>query len=102
MVVLNAIPTFESLLQRSALVVLAIGLVWAAVVVGAIAVEAVTDGRVRVALALGCPRWCHRWLLGLLGAALTATVLTPSPAPANPSSSSALEGLPLPDRPTGA
>lgn len=101
MVVLKTVPTFEALLVRSAMVLLALGLVWAAVVLVAVLVEAVTRGRVRLALALGCPRWCHRWLLGVLGAVLVATAAGP-PATAQPPAGGAVEGLPLPDRPTGS
>ena len=101
MVVITTVPTFEALLVRSAMVLLALGLVWAAVVLVAVLVEAVTRGRVRLALALGCPRWCHRWLLGVLGTVLVA-MSTGQPATAQTPSGGALEGLPLPDRPAGS
>lgn len=98
MVVAPETSPFDSLLTRSALLALAAGLTWVLVILCAVALEAVTQGRFRMALALGCPRWCHRWLLGLLGAALAAGVLTPTTATAGPTTG-ALDGLPLPDRP---
>lgn len=107
MVVEQAGQTFETLLVRSALVGVVIAAVWAALVLAAVCVEAVTEGRFRLALALGCPPACHRWLLGLTGAALAATVLAPAGASAavpadGPAATTAVDGLPLPDRPPGA
>lgn len=99
MVVASETLTFDYLLTRSALLALAAALVWILVVLTAIAVEAVTQGRFRMALALGCPRACHRWLLGLLSVALAAAVLSPPAATAQPAEAGALDGLPLPDRP---
>lgn len=99
MVVNPGPPTFEVLLVRGALAVLAAGLVWSAVVLAAVTVEAMTQGRLRLALAIGCPARLHRWLLGVLGAALAATVLAP-PAHAD-QGPGGLDGLPLPDRAVG-
>ncbi|MCX6397004.1 MAG: LysM peptidoglycan-binding domain-containing protein [Propionibacteriales bacterium] len=92
-------PTFESLLVRTALVVLAAGLVWLALVLAAVSLEAVTQGRFRLALALGCPPWWHRSLLGLAGAAVAAGTLSPVSATAQ--RSGVLDGLPVPDRTIG-
>lgn len=101
MVVLQQTTTFETLLVRSALVAVALATVWAVLVTAAVCAEAVTQGRFRLALALGCPQAWHRWLLGLLAAVLAVTVLTPGTASADPSlGAAALDGLPLPDRPT--
>ncbi|MCZ4498427.1 MAG: hypothetical protein JWQ74_980 [Marmoricola sp.] len=96
--------SFDQLLTRGAAVVLGAVLVWVLVLVLAVLVEAVTAGRVRLALALGCPRVAHRWLLAVAGAAISATVLVPSSAQASPSETyqaDVLDGLSLPDRTAG-
>jgi hypothetical protein len=51
-------------LERGALTAAATAVVWAVLVLGALGVEARTRGRVRLALALGCPHRVHRRLLG--------------------------------------
>lgn len=101
MVVAQETPTFEHLLTRSALLALAVALIWVLAVLTAIVIEALTEGRFRMALALGCPHWCHRWLLGLLGALVAAAVLAPPAATAAQTATGALDGLPIPDRPLG-
>lgn len=83
--------SFEGLLARAALLALAAALIWLALIAAALFLEALTRGRVRVALALGCPRALHRWVLGLAAAAASTAVLVAPPASA--------ERLPLPDRP---
>ena len=102
---------FDALLTRGALVALLLAAGWALTVVVAVAVEARTRGRVRLAERAGCPRAVRLWLLGLFTAILAGV----APAHANdlgtgPGSGSgpgpvaaidaALDGLPLPDRPT--
>lgn len=97
MVVALGTTTFEVLLVRSALIAVAVAAVWVAAVLTAIAVETLTQGRVRLALALGCPTGCHRMLLRLAAAVLTTTTLAPAAA----SAQTTLDGLALPDRPVG-
>lgn len=93
--------TFEELLTYAALLAMAVGMVWFVVVVSAVGAEAVTRGRFRMAHAAGCPRWLHRWLLVALSALLGAAVLAPAPGSAHPQRAGVLDGLALPDRPTG-
>jgi hypothetical protein len=98
---------FSDLLTRAALWALAAAAVWAIVVVAAIAAEAWTDGRVRIAQHLGCP---VAWRASLLAVFLvlfagfsTAQAADRDAAgePSAPVAGSALDGLPLPDRPAG-
>jgi nucleoid-associated protein YgaU len=99
---------FDALLVRGAVGALGIAALWLLVVVVAIALEARTGGRVQIAERTGCPRAARLWLLGLF-VALFAGV---APAQANghgarphgpvTTAATALEGLPLPDRASGA
>ena len=116
-------PDFDTLLTRGALWALAVAAVWGVLVFAAVAVEAWTRGRVRIAHHTGCPAAWRAWLLGLLVALFTGL----SPAHAGElhdagagngtgaggqgggetgalgvSTIAALDGLPLPDRPTSA
>jgi hypothetical protein len=106
-------PDFDTLLTRGAVCALLGAAVWAILVVAAVALEARSRGRFRIAERLGCPRVTRIWLLGVFVALLAAT------APANASDTgsgsgsgsadpsvdatvaAALDGLPLPDRATG-
>lgn len=93
---------FDTALTRGALAVLALAAVWVVVVVTAVALEARTAGRFRLAERTGCPPVVRWWLLGLFVALLAGV----SPAEASDSGSQAgpgtvapaLDGLPLPGR----
>ncbi|HEX2894138.1 MAG TPA: LysM peptidoglycan-binding domain-containing protein [Marmoricola sp.] len=116
---------FDTALTRGALVALAAAGVWSLVVVLAVALEARTGGGIRIAERAGCPRALRMWLLAVF-VALFAGV-APAQAsdagsheaprdragsephlPHRPASDSveaigsALDGLPLPERSTGA
>lgn len=103
---------FDTLLTRGALCALLGTGAWAVVVATAVALEARSSGRVRIAERLGCPPAVRAWLLGVFVALFTATA--PAHAsdagsgsgPVDPSVdaaiATALDGLPLPDRATGA
>lgn len=107
---MNSLGTdFDTLLTRGALGALVLAGGWALLVVAAVALEARTGGRVRLAERTGCPPLVRLWLLGAF-VALFAGV-----APANASTTgsdtgsgtsgatvgAALDGLPLPDRVAG-
>lgn len=92
---------FDVLLTRAAAVTLAATLVWVLAIAAAIVAEALSGGRFRGAAALGCPQRCHRWALGALSTLLTAGLLAPPMAHADPVGAGALDGLQLPDRPDG-
>jgi nucleoid-associated protein YgaU len=91
---------FDTLLTRGALGALVLAGGWAVVVVVAVALEARTGGRVRIAERAGCPPVVRLWLLGVFVAVFAGV------APANASdtgsgptgTSAAIDGLPLPDR----
>lgn len=91
-------PDFDTLLTRAALSALATTALWATFVIAAVALEAVSRGRVRVAQRTGCPAAWRAWLLGVFVAAFAGL----APAHASESQPSApaqaLDGLPLPDR----
>ena len=110
---------FDTALTRGALVALAVAASWSLVVVLAIALEARTGGRVRVAARTGCPPALRAWLLGVfvaLFAGIAPAQASDSGSPTGPDAgphpdrrtvagtaepiAAALEGLPLPDRPT--
>jgi hypothetical protein len=103
---------FDTLLTRGALGALAAAGLWSVAAVVAVALEARSAGRIRVADRTGCPPAVRRWLLGLF-LALFAGVASPAVAAASaPASGSGtggpdgtvaarLDGLPLPDRTTG-
>lgn len=91
-------PDFDVLLTRGALGALATAALWATFVVSAVALEAVSGGRVRLAHRTGCPAAWRTWLLGVLVAAFTG--LAPAQATQSQPSGAApaLDGLPIPDR----
>ncbi|MGY2874012.1 hypothetical protein ACVW00_001202 [Marmoricola sp. URHA0025 HA25] len=97
---------FDALLTRGAVGALVLAACWALVVVAAVALEARTEGRLRLAERTGCPPRLRLWLLGAF-VALSAGV---APAEASDAGSgparsaglaAALDGLPLPDRTAG-
>ena len=100
---------FDALLSRGALAALAAAGAWAVVVAASVALEACTSGRIALAHRTGCPPTVHRWLLAAF-VALFAGVTTPAAAsgPTGPGghgpdpAAHAFDGLPLPDRTTGA
>jgi nucleoid-associated protein YgaU len=93
---------FDTLLTRGALALLALAAVWSSAVVVAVALEARTRGRVRLARHTGCPPAARLWLLAVFTAVFAGI------APAQASDQGAghvrdgvaadLDGLPLPDR----
>jgi nucleoid-associated protein YgaU len=96
---------FDALLTRGALAALVVAAGWALAMVVAVALEARTAGRVRLAERAGCPPAVRLWLLGVF-VALFAGV---APATASDTGGgtrpgagaalgAALDGLPLPDR----
>jgi nucleoid-associated protein YgaU len=95
---------FDALLVRGAVIALTLATGWAALVVVAVALEARTAGRVRLAEQARCPRRVRVWLLT---AFLVAVGVTPAHASDTGSgdtggrTAAALDGLPLPDRVTG-
>jgi nucleoid-associated protein YgaU len=104
---LNSLGTdFDTLLARGALYALVAAAAWAVVVATAVALEAVTQGRVRLAERAGCPRALRLWLLGvfvaLLAGVAPAEASDQGAGPAiGPAITPALDGLPLPDRASG-
>lgn len=97
---------FDGLLARGATIALLVAAAWAIVVVAAVALEARTQGRIRLARHTGCPARVRLWLLGLFVALFTGV----APAQASDAGSgpgptttidAALDGLPLPDRAVG-
>lgn len=90
--------SFDVLLRQGALLALSGAALWGALVLLAVLVEGISDGRVAPAPRLGCPPRWHRWLLATLTAVLAGTLLAP-PASAEDHSTT-LDGLVLPDRPT--
>jgi hypothetical protein len=97
---------FDTLLTRAAVCGLVAAGAWALVLVGAVAIEARTGGRVQVADRAGCPPALRLWLLGVFMAVFAGV----APAHASDTGSgrgvagpgaAALDGLPLPDRATG-
>lgn len=97
---------FDTLLTRGALGALVLAGGWAVLVVAAVALEAHTGGRIRLAESAGCPPRVRLWLLG----AFVAVFAGVAPASASDTGSgtsgatveAALDGLPLPDRVAGA
>jgi len=95
---------FDALLVRGAVGALGVAVLWLAFVVVAVAVEARSDGRLRVAEHVGCPRVLRVWLLALFVALFAG--LAPAQAGdhgtrprATLDSAPMIEGLQLPDRP---
>jgi len=105
---------FDALLTRGAQVALVLAGAWALAVTAAVALEARTGGRVRLAERAGCPAFLRLWLL----AAFVAVLAAAAPADAGDvgnrpgghadagrspgrSPSTTLDGLPLPDRVSG-
>jgi hypothetical protein len=91
---------FDALLTLGASVALAVAGLWALTVLAAVALEARTGGRVRLAERTGCPRDLRLWLL-----AAFVTLFAAAPADASDTGSgpaAVVDGLPLPDRTTGA
>jgi nucleoid-associated protein YgaU len=98
---------FDHLLARAATWVLLLAAVWLAVLVVAVAVEALSRGRLQAARWTGAPLWLRTPLVALAAAALSAVGLGAGPAGASdtsghPTGAEALVGLHLPDRPVGA
>ena len=102
---------FDTVLTRGATVALTLAALWALLLVLAVAVEARSGGRVRIAERAGCPPAVRLWLLGLFVAlfATAAPAQASDPGPhtgPRPHSGAApvgaaLDGLPLPDRVVG-
>lgn len=90
--------TFDTLLHRGAALILAGAIVWALLILLAVALEGFSGGRVRLAPRLGCPPRWHGWLLAAVSAVLAGSLLAP-PASAEDRVVPVLDGLPLPDRP---
>lgn len=105
---MNTLGTdFDTALTRGALAALAVAALWSVVVVVAVALEARTGGRVRIAERTGCPRVVRVWLLGVFVALFAgiapaqASATDPHAVPGSGEAiAAALDGLPLPDRPT--
>jgi nucleoid-associated protein YgaU len=105
---------FDTALTRGAVAALALAGLWAVLVVVAVALEAGSGGRVQVAESAGCPRVLRLWLLGVFVALLASAApaqASDSGSPTGPQDlsggstdalASALDGLPLPDRPSAA
>lgn len=98
----NSLGTdFDLLLTRGALCVLLVAGAWSVLVVVAVAAEARTRGRVRIAERSGCPAAVRLWLLGVFVAVFAAaTPAHASDAGSGPGITAAVDGLPLPDRAT--
>lgn len=102
--------SFESLVHDGALLTVAGAALWGVLVLAAVLVEACSGGRFAAAPRLGCPARWHRWLRAAVTAVLAGTLLAPPAtaeehgAPAAPAVTGplVLDGLALPDRPTGA
>jgi len=97
---------FDALLARGALAALVLAGGWALLVVLAVALEARTGGRVLVAERAGCPPRLRLWLLAgfvaVFGWVAPAHASDTGSGDASTSPTAALDGLPLPDRTTGA
>ncbi|HET7684346.1 MAG TPA: LysM peptidoglycan-binding domain-containing protein [Marmoricola sp.] len=98
--------TFADLLTGAATAVLAAAGGWLAVVVLAVLVEALTEGRLQPVRLTGAPVWLRRALLGAVVAGLSVAGIGPAAVADGPGArqaarTAALEGLPLPDRPPG-
>jgi len=89
---------FDGLVVRSAAAALLAAAGWAAVIAAALTVEALTRGRVALAQRFGCPARVRRMVLGACGVAVVVGAVAPSYAAGE---RDALDGLPLPDRPSG-
>lgn len=90
---------FDTLLTRGAVYALLGAAVWAVLVVAAVAVEARSRGRIRLAERTGCPPAVRLWLLGLFVALFTTVApANASDSGAGPAIGTAVDGLPLPDR----
>jgi hypothetical protein len=97
---------FDGLLVRGALAALVVAALWLALVLVAVAVEARTGGRLRLAERTGCPRGLRLWLLALFVALFAGIAPAQADDHANrtrsaPTSVPVIEGLQLPDRPEG-
>ena len=91
--------TFAGLVVRLAAGTLAVAVAWAVLIAAALVVEACSRGRVALSLRVGCPAGLRRMVLAACGVAVVAGAATaPSYATGE---RDALDGLPLPDRPTG-
>jgi hypothetical protein len=90
--------TFDGLVVRLALVALLGAAAWGVVIAAALAVEVLSRGRVTLARRVGCPAGLRRVVLVACGVAVVAAA-APSYAAGE---REALDGLPLPDRPTGS
>lgn len=98
--------TFADLLTGAATAVLAAAGGWLAVVVLAVLVEALTEGRLQPVRLTGAPVWLRRALLGAVVAGLSVAGLGPAAVADGAGArqaarTAALEGLPMPDRPPG-
>jgi hypothetical protein len=91
-------PDFDTLLTRGALGALATALLWATSVLAAVALEAVSGGRVRLAHRTGCPAAWRAWLLGVLVVVFAGLGPAQATESQPPGAARALDGLPLPDR----
>ena len=95
---------FDAMLARGAMGALGVAVVWTLLMLVAVALEARTGGRVRVAERMGCPRLARLWLLGLFVALFAGVVPAQAadPGPRGPViGTEVLDGLSLPDRATG-
>lgn len=91
-------PDFDTLLTRGALLGLGSAALWATLVIGAVALEAVSGGRVCLAHRTGCPAAWRAWLLGVLVAGIAGLAPAHATDSPPPTAARALDGLPLPDR----
>jgi hypothetical protein len=98
--------SFDALLVRGAVIALVAVALWLLAVVVALALEAGTRGRLRLAERAGCPRVLRLWLLPLfvvLLAGVTPAQASDHGSPRRASTDAGvLEGLQLPDRPDTA
>jgi hypothetical protein len=97
---------FDGLLVRGALAALVVAALWLALVLVAVAVEARTGGRLRLAERTGCPRGLRLWLLALFVALFAGIAPAQADDHANRThtaltTAGVIEGLQLPDRPEG-
>lgn len=88
---------FDDLLVRGATGVLGLAVAWAAAIVLAIGVEALTDGRVALAPRLGCPQAVRAGLLALVPVLLIGGPAASAREAADPPPRS-LDGLAVPTR----
>jgi len=93
--------SFDTLLRHGALLTLAGAALWGALVLVAVLVEGISDGRIAAAPRLGCPARWHRWLLATVTAVLAGSLLAPPAGAEEQPRPTILEGLVLPDRPVG-